>query len=263
MRIVSPSLFLFSASILGHWGCSEAGSDSGSEPLPSGGASNETEASDSNRTGGTTSSPGDSPTAQPATCFDSSDGTTTLILENHCSTNLTVRAHVRDEDIAAESLEVGKSLCWDLGGATENFGGRAWGWVTETGDPGGERHTLAEFTFNDVNFYDMDWYNISHVDASNLPMAFLPIDGPDCPQPSCPMNFLENCPDVGKYTNAGGVLISCISPDRDNPESEVARYFEKCDDSYAWSGDDQSGDDVSPMKACKDGPEDYRVVFCP
>jgi hypothetical protein len=43
--------------------------------------------------------------------------------------------------------------------------------------------------------------------------------------------------------------------------SPVALYFEACDDAYAWSGDDQKGDDPSPMRAC--AGEDWQISFCP
>jgi len=34
-----------------------------------------------------------------------------------------------------------------------------------------------------------------------------------------------------------------------------------CDDGYAWSGDDRSGSDPSPVRAC--AAEDFSVGFCP
>ena len=63
------------------------------------------------------------------------------------------------------------------------------------------------------------------------------------------------------FTDGEGDLVACVSPDRDDGASEVALYFESCDDAYAWSGDDQNGDDPSPVRAC--AGEDFAIVFCP
>ena len=197
------------------------------------------------------------------TCALPDDGVTSLVFVNHCDLAITINAHVGSEDLPSSQIGPGQVECREIGAANENIGGRAWGYYTEYGDPGGEKYTLAEFNFNDNNFYNMDWYNISHVDASNLSMAFLPIGRDDCPGPSCPDSFLEDCPEIGRFENEDGVLVSCVSPDRDNGQSEVALYFEQCDDVYAWSLDDHQGDDVSPMKACREGPEDFEIVFCP
>ena len=58
-----------------------------------------------------------------------------------------------------------------------------------------------------------------------------------------------------------GELVSCYNPNRDDPQSPVSLLFEQCDDAYAWSGDDQNGEDTSPMRAC--AGEDWDIVFCP
>jgi hypothetical protein len=55
--------------------------------------------------------------------------------------------------------------------------------------------------------------------------------------------------------------VACVSPDRNDAVSPVALYFESCDDAYAWSGDDQKGDDPSPVRAC--AGEDWQITFCP
>ena len=48
-----------------------------------------------------------------------------------------------------------------------------------------------------------------------------------------------------------------MSPDRDDPDSPVAQYFDAaCADAYSWSGND-----AESMAAC--AGEDYAVVFCP
>ena len=69
------------------------------------------------------------------------------------------------------------------------------------------------------------------------------------------------CPEIGRYEDSAGHLTSCVSPDRDNRESTIARYFESCDDAYAWSGDDANGTDPSPVRAC--AGEDWEITFCP
>lgn len=162
-------------------------------------------------------------------------------------------------DIEGKTLAPGVQACVDIGSDAETLSAkRYWGFSGD--DPGGEHHTLAEFTFN-TDFNDFDWYNISHVDAFNLPMQIVPRDRPDCVTLTCAADFLTGCPDVGQYRDANGDLLACVSPSRDDGNSPVARYFESCDDAYAWSGDDQNGDDPSPVRAC--AGEDWDIVFCP
>jgi hypothetical protein len=165
----------------------------------------------------------------------------------------------RGSDIEGGSIAPGAFKCVDIGTDVEPLSSkRYWGYIGE--DPGGEHHTLAEFTFN-TDFYDFDWYNISHVDAHNLPLQIVPVARPDCDPVACEESWLESCPEVGKLMSDEGDVISCVSPDRDNSQSEVALFFEACDDAYAWSGDDQEGDEPSPMHAC--AGEDWDIVFCP
>jgi hypothetical protein len=49
------------------------------------------------------------------------------------------------------------------------------------------------------------------------------------------------------------------------PEGEheeiVSEVCMSCDDAYAWSGDDQHGDDPTPVRAC--AGEDWAIAFCP
>lgn len=69
------------------------------------------------------------------------------------------------------------------------------------------------------------------------------------------MDLLTNCPAVGQLRNAAGKIIACVSHDRDNPNSHVAKYFDAgCSQSYSWSGDD------SVMAAYN--AEDFDIVFC-
>jgi len=189
-------------------------------------------------------------------CRAEADGTTTAVFINRCASAL----EVRGSDIEDASVAAGGFVCRDLGTSAETLSAkRYWGFIGE--DPGGEHHTLAEFTFN-TDFNDFDWYNISHVDAHNLTMQIVPFDRPDCDTLICDdPALLAECPEVGRYTDGEGALISCVSPDRDNPTSPVALHFESCDGAYAWSGDDQNGDDPSPVRAC--AGEDWAIVFCP
>jgi Thaumatin family len=189
-------------------------------------------------------------------CRSEADGRTTAVFVNRCSAPL----QVRGSDIEGGTVASGAYVCRDLGSAEESLPAkRYWGFLTE--DPGAEHHTLAEFTFN-TDFQDFDWYNISHVDAHNLTMQIVPLDRPDCKTLTCSdPKLLTECPAVGRQTDGQGQLISCVSPDRDNGNSEVALHFEACDDAYAWSGDDQNGDDPSPVRAC--AGEDWAIVFCP
>ncbi len=191
----------------------------------------------------------------PVPCRAEGDGVTTLVFANDCPQSVTVAG----SDIESRQVPSGEHRCVSIGSATEPLSSkRYWGWVGV--DPGAERHTLAEFTFN-TDFYDFDWYNISHVDAHNLPMQIKPLERPDCVTLTCAESWLESCPDVGRFRDASGAVVACVSPERDNPESPVAQYFESCDDAYAWSGDDQQGDDPSPMRAC--AGEDWEIRFCP
>ena len=195
------------------------------------------------------------PVPNSVDCLVDGDDKTTLAFVNACATILTFRG----SDIADGRLEAGEVECRDIGSAREALSAkRYWGFVGE--DPGGEHHTLAEFTFN-TDFYDFDWYNISHVDAFNLPMQVVPEKRPDCEALTCATDLLVGCPEVGQYHDSSGQLVACVSPERDNAGSQVALYFESCDDAYAWSGDDQAGDDPSPVRAC--AGEDFSIVFCP
>lgn len=188
-------------------------------------------------------------------CRREGDGITTLAFINRCGSAVSYRG----SDIDGGSLQPGAVACTDIGTATEAISSkRYWGWIGD--DPGAERHTLAEFTFN-TDFYDFDWYNISHVDAHNLPMQIVPVDRADCDTLTCAKSLLSACPPEGRMLDSNGAIVACVSPDRDNRESPVALYFESCDDAYAWSGDDQFGSDPSPMHAC--AGEDWDIVFCP
>lgn len=204
-------------------------------------------------------SPGDAAAAQDAAatvgCRIEGDRKTTLVFVNRCAAALSYAG----SDIAGGTLQPGELRCVDIGSDLEALNSkRYWGWIGA--DPGPERHTLAEFTFN-TSFYDYDWYNISMVDAFNLPMAIVPVNRPSCQTLSCPAELLAGCPAAGQIRDASGHLVACYSPDRDDPNSPVAKYFESCDDAYAWSGDDAQGSDPSPMRAC--AGEDWDIVFCP
>jgi len=160
-------------------------------------------------------------------------------------------------------LGSGDEACRTIGANTDHMiSKRYWGF-REGNDPGPEHYSLAEFGFNEVfyNHASWDWFNLSYVDASNLPLKIIPYEiggGNTCANQtrSCPMDMLENCPEVGKLRNATGEVISCVSHDRDNPSSPVARYFDTtCGQAYAWSKDD------AVMAACNAG--DFDIVFCP
>lgn len=189
-------------------------------------------------------------------CRANGDGKTTLVFINRCASALTVRG----SDIPNSTVNSGTFTCQDIGTAEETLSAkRYWGFLGE--DPGAEHHTLAELTFN-TDFHDFDWYNISHVDAHNLTMQIAPLDRENCDSLTCAStSLLTDCPAVGRQENGEGELISCVSPDRDNASSVVAQHFESCDEGYAWSGDDQHGDDPSPVRAC--AGEDFAIVFCP
>jgi len=188
-------------------------------------------------------------------CRVDGDGKTTLVFVNGCSETLTFRG----SDIDGGSVPAGAHVCIDIGSDVEALSAkRYWGFLGE--DPGAEHHTLAEFTFN-TDFNDFDWYNISHVDAFNLPMQIVPVARDQCQSLTCAEDLLPACPEAGRYADDAGNVIACVSPDRNDGNSEVALYFEQCDDAYAWSGDDANGDDPSPVRAC--AGEDWDIVFCP
>lgn len=232
---------------------SAGGAKNGSGSAESGGTPSDSGGTDPGGPG--PSSDGSAGSMQdPAECRADGDGKTTLTFVNRCDRSVSFRG----SDIDGGELAPGAVTCVDIGSDIEPINSkRYWGFVGE--DPGGERHTLAEFTFN-TDFYDFDWYNISHVDAHNLSLQIVPV-ARDCEILTCAMDFLESCPEEGRFAGKNGEIIACVSPDRDNPESPVAQYFEACDEAYAWSGDDQEGDDPSPMRAC--AGEDWDIVFCP
>jgi hypothetical protein len=184
-------------------------------------------------------------------CGETGDGMTTLIFTNRCAETVSFDG----SNIDPGELEPGERDCRDLGANDEEVPSiRYWGYTGS--DPGGGRHTLAELTLN-TDWNDFDWYNLSHVDAHNLPMALVPVDHSDCRTLSCPSDLLADCPPEGRWPETGPI-VSCVSPNRDDPDSPVAQYFEAgCADAYSWSGDD-----AESMAACSGG-EDYEIVFCP
>ncbi|MFO0548458.1 MAG: thaumatin family protein [Polyangiaceae bacterium] len=230
----------------------ESGGAGGAGAGPTGGGGAAAEGGSSAATGGG----GSMNVGGPFTCRADADGKTTLVFVNQCSAPI----ELRGSDLADATLAPGHYECRDAGTDVEQLNAkRYWGFIGE--DPGGGHHTLAEFTFN-TDFNDFDWYNISHVDAHNLTMQIEPLDRADCDTLTCSdPTLLTDCPDVGRLENGAGELVSCVSPERDNPDSPVALHFESCDDAYAWSGDDQQGDDPSPVRAC--AGEDFKIVFCP
>jgi len=233
-------------------GTSSGGAAASSGGSPAGGSSSDASGGDS-ALGGNGSLGGAAPGT--ADCHDEGDGRTTLAFVNRCRAAVAYAG----SDIAGGAIESGQLDCVDIGSDVEALSAkRYWGWIGE--NPGAEHHSLAEFTFN-TDFYDFDWYNISFVDAFNLPLQIVPVARPDCDALTCAEDLLPECPSVGVERDASGAVISCVSPDRNDPESPVALYFEQCDDAYAWSGDDQQGSDPSPVKAC--AGEDWDIVFCP
>jgi len=228
-----------------------AGATSAATSQSSGGSSGESGDTNDNTASATTGST----EVPPIDCRSDGDGRTTLVFVNRCGAAITVRG----SEIEDASVAPGSFVCRDIGTATDELPSkRYWGFSGE--DPGAEHHTLAEFTFN-TDFNDFDWYNISHVDAFNLPMQIVPVERPDCATLTCADDLLAACPMVGQFEDDGGDVVACVSPERDDGESPVAVYFESCDDAYAWSGDDQNGDDPSPVRAC--AGEDWDIVFCP
>jgi hypothetical protein len=245
-------------------GTGGSGNQSGAASSGTGGGSAGTDSGGTSSVGGTDNgggSAGDGPggggsssgggQAGPVTCRSAGDGVSTVSFVNQCDGVLSFRG----SDIEGGDLAPGEHACRDVGSDVESIPAiRFWGFIGE--DPGGEKHTLAELTLN-TDFNDFDWFNISHVDAHNLPMQIVAVDMPECRVLTCADSLLEDCPEVGKLYDGDSNLISCYSPDRDNPDSEVAQYFEAgCADAYSWSGDD-----FDSVVAC--AGEDYDVIFCP
>ena len=183
-------------------------------------------------------------------CRAKGDGKSTVTFINGCDEPLSFRGSLID----GGELGPGEHMCRDVGDTETSIPAiRYWGFIGP--DPGGEKHTLAELTLN-TDFNDFDWYNISHVDAHNLPMQIIPFGMDECRTLTCADSLLEDCPAEGQFS-LEGQLVSCFSPDRDDPDSPVAQYFEAgCADAYSWSGDDQES-----VVAC--AAEDFDVVFCP
>ncbi|AKJ06226.1 ricin-type beta-trefoil lectin protein [Archangium gephyra] len=192
-------------------------------------------------------------------CLVANDGQTSLRFINKCSFELDFAGN----NITGGSLGIGQEACRTIGSITTYMPTKRYWGFRKGEDPGFERRSLAEFGFNEVfySYTSWDWFNLSHVDAHNLPLKIVPYDvagGTTCSGQirSCPQNLLTNCPAVGQLRNAAGQIISCWSPERDNPNSVVARYFDAgCSQSYSWSGDD------SVMAACN--AEDFDIIFCP
>jgi hypothetical protein len=229
----------------------------GGKPAGTGGAN--ATGGKSAATGGKTTQGGSSAAAGAATvaadCRKEGDNKTTLVFVNNCAQTV----NYRGSDVTGGTVAAGAFACVDVGNATDAINSkRYWGYVGS--DPGAEHHSLAEFTFN-TDFYSMDWYNISYVDAFNLPLAIVPSTRPKCRQLVCPQDFLMACPAEGQYRDGSGTVVSCVSPNRDDPNGPVVQLFEQCNDAYAWSGDDQKGSDPSPMIGCE--VEDFDIVFCP
>jgi len=242
-----------------------AGSANGGATIESGASSNDSGGAASGgragsagvltSAGGASSSSGAAPLPQTPDCAHDADGRTTLVFVNGCSAPVSFRG----SNIDGGELAPGAASCLDIGSDVEALSAkRYWGFRGE--DPGAEHHSLAEFTFN-TDFNDFDWYNISYVDAFNLPLQIAPLSRPKCQVLSCPNELLSGCPSVGRFSDSNGNLSACVSPARNDAMSPVALYFESCDDAYAWSGDDQKGDDPSPVRAC--AGEDFQITFCP
>ena len=192
-------------------------------------------------------------------CAVKGDGKTTLRFINKCSFSVTFAGN----NISGGNLGSGAEACRTIGSNTEHMiSKRYWGF-RQGEDPGFEHHSLAEFGFNEnvFGYSSWDWFNLSHVDAHNLPLKIIPYElgsGTTCAAQtrSCPKDLLAGCPETGKLRNSAGKVIACVSRDRDNPNSTVAKYFDAgCSQSYSWSGDD------AVMAACN--AEDFDIVFCP
>ncbi|XXY21448.1 RICIN domain-containing protein [Sorangium sp. So ce216] len=191
-------------------------------------------------------------------CLNTQDGNTTLRFINRCAFNVNFAGN----NIQGGLLSPSGEACRTIGTNTDHMiSKRYWG-VREGHDPGDEHRSLAEFGFNEhfSSYTSWDWFNLSHVDANNLPLKIVPHEvggGSTCAAQtrSCPMDLLAGCPEVGKLRNPAGEVIACVSHDRDNPNSPVAKYFDAaCSQSYSWSGDD------SAMAACNAG--DFDIIFC-
>jgi hypothetical protein len=258
------------AALVGMVGCSggstksaDAGASSGSTgsagATASAGSSGSTGNAGATASAGASGSPGTAGAAGARAPFDlarvdclgQGDGKTTVALVNHCREHLSFAGSQNQTG----ELEPEQFACRDVGNATDTLSAiRYWGWTAP--DPGLGKHTLAEFTFN-TTFNMFDWYNISHVDASNLPMQIAAAAQPKCRTLTCATSLLPGCPAVGQYKDAAGDVTSCVSPEPNNPQSVVARYFDQaCADAYSWSGDDKDS-----VVAC--AGEDYYIVFCP
>ncbi len=194
-------------------------------------------------------------------CAVAGDGKTTLRFINRCNTAVVFAGN---GGMASGTLAAGAEACRTIGGNTEHMISRRYWGFRQGEDPGAGRYTLAEFGFNEAfaGYNSWDWFDVSQVDAQNLPMKIIPYQlgtNTVCANQTraCQPNLLPNCPSVGQFKNAAGKVISCVSPERDNPNSAVARYFDAaCPQAYSWSGDD-----AGPMAACN--AEDFDVVFCP
>ena len=193
-------------------------------------------------------------------CATLNDGNTTLRFINKCSGTVYFQGSL----IGSGSLTSGQEACRTLGSVTQEMSSlRYWGYLGGQ-NPGAERYSLAELTLN-TRFYSWnsyDWFNLSHVDAHNLPMKIIPYGSSGdttCTglTRSCPRNLLPDCPPEGQYRDASGRVISCVNPERDNPNNPVARYFDAaCSQAYSWSGDS-----AGSMASCN--AEDFDIVFCP
>jgi len=245
-----------------HAGCGAPEQDTSSGATGGGSTSVSSASSASGATNGASSSDASSAsTGQPPVnpgevdCRTPGDGKSTLAFVNKCDKPLQFLGSL----IEGGELGPGQFACRDVGTSEEPLSSLRY-WAYAGSDPGGGRHTLAEMTLN-TDFNDFDWYNISHVDAFNLPIQIVPLARPKCDVLTCAADWLEACPSAGQYQDSQGAVVACVSPERDNPDSPVARFFEACDDGYAWSGDDQNGTDPSPVRAC--AGEDWKIVFCP
>ncbi len=178
-------------------------------------------------------------------------------------TSATEDPNFAGSNISGGSLASGQEACRTLGSNTQLMRAQRY-WGSRSGESlGVGKVSLAEFTFNEpfYSWNSYDWFNLSHVDAHNLPLKIIPYElgsGTTCSTMtrSCPQNLLTNCPTQGQVRNAAGKVISCVSPNRDDPNNPVARFFDtSCAQAYSWSGDNSS------MASCN--AEDFDIVFCP
>jgi hypothetical protein len=246
-----------SGGVAGRTSISDAGAGGVGASAPLGGSNGvgaATSSGGSNGVGAATSSGGASGASNgvgPITCRVKGDNKSTLSFINNCSARLSFSG----SKIESGELLHGEHACRDVGNASESLPALRY-WAFTTTDPGNEKRTLAELTLN-TDFNDFDWYNISHVDAHNLPMQIVAVDMNKCRTLTCAKSLLADCPSEGQLRDDSGNIISCFSPNRDDPNSVVAQYFEaSCDDAYSWSGDDKES-----VVAC--AGEDYDIVFCP